>query len=63
MSRLNYLMVIINISMFFLAGLVAKGYFFTFYSLVCLGIVGVGIVIPTPHIRRLWYYWIGNFQL
>lgn len=57
LSRLNNLMVIMNISMFFLTALVTKGYFYTFYSLICLGIVGVGILIPTMLIRRLWYYW------
>lgn len=34
-----------------------KRYFYTFYSLICLGVVGVGILIPTMLIRRLWYYW------
>jgi hypothetical protein len=58
LSRLNNLMVIINISMFFLTGLVARGYFYTFYSLSCSGLVAVGILIPTSLIRRLWYYWI-----
>lgn len=58
LSRVNSLMVIINISMFFLTGLVAKGYFFTFYSLICLGVVGVGVLVPTTLIHRLWYYWL-----
>ena len=58
LSRLNNLLVVMNISMFFLTGLVTKGYFYTFYSLICLGIVGVGILVPTILIRRLWYYWI-----
>ena len=57
LSRLNSLMVILNISMFFLTGLVAKGYFYTFYSLVCLSVLGVGAIIPTVLVRRLWYYW------
>lgn len=57
LSRLNNLMVIMNISMFFLTGLVAKGYFYTCYSLLCSGVVGVGILVPTTLIRRLWYYW------
>jgi hypothetical protein len=56
LSRLNNLLVVINISMFFLTGLVAKGYFYTFYSLACLGFVAVGEIIPTPWTRRLWYY-------
>ncbi len=57
LSRLNNLMVIVNISMFFLTGLVTKGYFFTFYSLACSGVVGVGTLVPTTLIRHLWYYW------
>ena len=57
LSRLNNLLVIVNISMFFLTGLVTKGYFYTFYSLICLGVVGVGVLVPTTLIRRLWYYW------
>lgn len=32
LSRLNNLLVIVNISMFFLTGLVAKGHFYTCYS-------------------------------
>ena len=58
LSRLNNLLVIVNISMFFLTGLVAKGYFYTFYSLICSGIVSVAVLIPTTLIRRLWYYWV-----
>lgn len=58
LSRLNNLPVIVNISMVFLTGLVAKGYFYTVYSLVCLGVVAVGVLVPTTLIRRLWYYWI-----
>lgn len=58
LSRLNNLLVVINISMFFLTGLVAKGYYYTFYSLICLGVVSVGLIVPTGLIRRLWYYGI-----
>ena len=58
LSRVNNLLVIMNISMFFLTGLVAKGYYFTFYSLVCLGVVGMGSLVPTTLIRKLGYYWI-----
>jgi hypothetical protein len=58
LSRLNNLMAIVNISVLFLTGLVAKGYFYTFYSLICLGVVGVAALVPTALIRRLWYYWI-----
>ena len=45
-----------NISMFFLTGLVAKGYYYTFFSLICLCIVAVGTLIPTRLIRHLYYY-------
>jgi hypothetical protein len=56
LSRLNNLMVVMNISMFFLTGLVEKGYYYTFFSLSCLGLVGIGTLFPTKLIRRLWYY-------
>lgn len=42
--------------MFFLTGLVSKGYYYTFYSLILLGVVGVAGLIPTVLIRRFWYY-------
>ena len=58
LSRLNDLLVIVNISMFFLTGLVARGYFYTCYSLICLGIVGVAAIIPTQLHGRLLYYWV-----
>jgi len=58
LSRLNNLIVVMNISMFFLTGLVAKGYYYTFFSLICLGVVSVGTIVPTSLIRRLWYYGI-----
>ena len=58
LSRQNNLVVIMNISMFFLTGLVAKGYYYTFYSLVCGGAVAVGNLVPTTFVRRLWYFWI-----
>ena len=57
LSRLNNLLVIMNISMFFLTGLVAKGYFYTFYSLIILSIISVGLLIPTALVRTLRYYW------
>ncbi len=58
LSRVNNMMVIMNISMFFLTGLVTTGYFYTFYSLGCAAVVGMGILVPTTLIRRLFYYWI-----
>lgn len=58
LSRFNNLVVIMNISMFFLTGLVDRGYYYTFYSLICSGIVGVGVLIPNKRITKIWYYWI-----
>lgn len=58
LSRQNNLVVIMNISMFFLTGLVSKGYYYTFYSLACAGGVAVGILVPTTFTRRLWYFWL-----
>ncbi len=58
LSRVNNLVVIMNISMFFLTGLVAKGYFYTFYSLACSAVVAAATLVPTILIRRLWYYWM-----
>ena len=55
-SRLNGLLVILNISMFFLTGLVTQGYYYTFYSLGCLGIVGFLTLLPTPLLKVFWYY-------
>lgn len=56
LSRINNLLVIMNISMFFLTGLVTQGYYYTFISLLFLGIVGIGMLIPTRLIEKLWYY-------
>ncbi len=56
LSRLSNLLVVMNISMFFLSGLVDRGYFFTFFSLACLGAMGVATLIPTSLIDRLGYY-------
>lgn len=56
LSRFNNLLVILNISMFFLTGLVARGYYFTCYSLVLLAIVGIAALVPTTLVKRLWYY-------
>jgi hypothetical protein len=57
-SIFNNFLIILNVSMFFLTGLVARGYYFSFYSLTCLGVVGMGVLVPTALIQRLWYYWI-----
>jgi len=56
LSRINNLMIILNISMFFLSGLVSMGYYYTFYSIGCCFLVAILTVIPLPFINRLWFY-------
>jgi len=56
LSRLNNLLIILNITMFFLSGLVAQGYFYTFYSISCFACVAILIILPVPFIGRLWFY-------
>ncbi len=56
LSRLNNLLIIVNITMFFLSGLVAQGYYYTFYSISCFAFVAILTIIPGPFISRLWFY-------
>jgi hypothetical protein len=62
LSRLNGLLVILNVSLFFLTELVTtQSYYFTFFSLLSLGFVYLGLLIPIGCINRLWYYLIFLF--
>ena len=64
LSRLNNLLIILNISMFFLTGLVAMGYFYTFYALGCFAVVAMLTILPIPSIERLWFYLLAlSFEL
>jgi len=57
LSRMDNLFVILNISMFFLTELVTRyRYYYTFYSLLCLGLVYIGLLLPVGLLKRLWYY-------
>ena len=56
LSRLNNLLIIVNITMFFLTGLIAQGYFYTFYSIGCFAFVAILMILPVPFIGRLWFY-------
>ncbi|MGB6011636.1 MAG: hypothetical protein WBI57_10250, partial [Desulfobacterales bacterium] len=56
LSRLNNLLIILNISMFFLTGLVARGYYYTFFSLGCFSVVAILTILPVTLISRLWFY-------
>lgn len=57
LSDATILLVILNISLFFLTELVTRqNYFYTFFSLFCLGIVQLGILLPLGRHNRLGYY-------
>ena len=57
LSRLTSLLIILNISMFFLTGRVTRqNYFYTFYSLMFLILVYLGALLPLGLLGRLWYY-------
>jgi len=56
LSRLNNLLIIVNITMFFLSGLIAQGYYYTFYSIGCFAFVAILMTLPVPFIGRLWFY-------
>jgi hypothetical protein len=59
LSRQNNVFIVANISLFFISGLVSKGYYYTFFSLGLLGLTGLIMVLPVPSYSRLWYYLIG----
>lgn len=56
LCRINNLLIILNISMFFLSGLVSRGYYYTFYSIGCCFLVTILAIIPLSFIHRLWFY-------
>jgi hypothetical protein len=59
LSRTTNLLIILNISMFFVTELVTKqGYYYTYYSLLLLLLVKVGLLFPFGLLNRLWYYCI-----
>ena len=57
LSRLTNLLIILNISMFFVTELVTTaGYYYTFYSLFFLFLVFISLLLPLGLMDRLWYY-------
>ena len=57
LSRLTNLLIILNISLFFLTDLVTShGYYYTFYSLLFLAGAAAGPLLPIGLLNRLWYY-------
>lgn len=59
LSRTTNLLILLNISLFFVTELVTKqGYYYTYYSLFFLLLVKVGLLVPIGLLDRLWYYCI-----
>ena len=57
LSRVTGLLIVSNVSLFFLTELVIRQhYFYTFFSLLCYGVVEMGILLPLGLLRRLSYY-------
>lgn len=57
LSHATNLLIILNISLFFVTELVTKhGYYFTYFSLLSLLIVQCGLLLPLGLLGRLWYY-------
>ena len=56
LARLNNLLIILNITLFFLTGLVAQGYYYTFCSIGCFAVVAILTILPFPFVNRLWFY-------
>ena len=57
LSRSTNLFIILNISMFFLTGMVINnGYYYTCYSLGLLLLVEIGLLIPLGLLNRFWFY-------
>ena len=57
LSRTTNLLILLNISLFFVTELVAKqGYYYTYYSLFFLLLVKFGLLVPLGLLNRIWYY-------
>ncbi len=56
LARLTGLLVVLNISFFFLTELVKMGYFYTYYSLGALAAVYLALLVPLGLTQRLWFY-------
>lgn len=57
LSRFTGLLIMLNVSLFFLNGAVLyEGYYYTFYSLGLLAAVEALLIIPHGLFDRLWFY-------
>lgn len=62
LSHMTSLLIILNISLFFVTELVTtKGYYYTYFSLSALLVVETGLLLPLGLLNRLWYYCIFLF--
>lgn len=62
LSHVTSLLIILNISLFFVTELVTtKGYYYTYFSLFALLLVELGLLLPLGLLNRLWYYCIFLF--
>lgn len=62
LSRLNGLLIVANLTLFFLTRLVVeKGYYYTFYSIFFLGLVALAGVLPHGLFERLSFYLLTLF--
>jgi hypothetical protein len=62
LSRINNLMIILNISIFFLSGLVSRGYYYIFYAIDCCFLVAILAIVPLSFIHRPWFYLVNLCQ-
>ena len=57
LSRLTGILMVANISLFFITGEVTtRGYTYPIISITLLLVVSAGLVLPTGLLDRLWYY-------
>ncbi len=59
LSRFTTLLIILNISLFFVTELVTReGYYYTYFSLLALFTVEFALLVPVGLVDKLWYYGI-----
>jgi len=59
LSRFTALLIILNISLFFVTELVTRqGYYYTYFSLLALLVVEFALLVPVGLVDKLWYYGI-----
>ena len=59
LSRFTALLIILNISLFFVTELVTRqGYYYTYFSLLALFAVEFALLVPVGLVDKLWYYGI-----